>query len=175
MSQTALAPVSLTRGAFGLESPEPLIQRLITQVDVPALAAIADESSRRWHRWRTSSTNPSGDGRRLPLALAPVLEITAGSTALAQWHCAQVGLFAVRRPVVIPAAADIVGHLAALSSEFAAVQKTTADALADHRVVPDEARDIVQRTRDLARQAETFAMAMELELLRKPLAPAGAR
>jgi hypothetical protein len=172
MRHGAVAAAGSGKGTFGVDSPDVIAARLFHAVNITALAACTDLDRKRLYRFATLRDNPSHEHRPLPLELAPVLEIAAGRADLADWHCAQLGGLFIRRPIRPISVQGVLGSLAALSMEFADVQRTSADALHDRRLTAPEARAIIAEVRDLERAAAGFALTLEGELLRKPLARA---
>lgn len=161
--------------AVALEPVDPVVSRLLHSVRITDLATQAGLDRKALFRYATTRENRSGEHRALPLALAPVLELATGRTDLVDWHAAALGGLFVRRPLAPTSVAALLGRLAAVSTEFADVQRRSADALGDSCLTPDEARAVIAEVRELQRQAESYALSLEAELLRKPLAKAARR
>lgn len=168
MPHAAPAAVAVSKGTFGVDSPGPLIAALFQRINVTAFAAIAALDRKKLYRFAATPDNGSGEHRPLPLVLAPALEIATGSTALAQWHCAQLGGLFVRPPRVAVSASTVLAQTATLTAEFSDVQREVARSLDDGVLTMPERRVIVRHLRELQAQAE--ALAMLVTEPRKPLA-----
>lgn len=175
MTNAAAAAAPSETGIFGVESPHAIVHDLAKSVDLSALAASALLDRKSLYRWVTRRDNVSREHVRLPLELAPVLEIATGRTDLVTWHAEQLGGVFVRRPLVAVDVTGVVGHLAAIGSEVADVQRRSADALHDRRISPAESRAILAEVQELERAVVAYRVELEAELLRKPPVRASAR
>lgn len=171
----AAVTAPLSKGTFGLDSPDVLIADLLHRANVTALAACAELDRKSLYRYATLKANPNGEHRPLPFALAPVLEIATGRRDLVDWHAAQLGGLFVPRPRAVDGPAGVLDQVAALTAEFADVQHEAARALLDGDITATEALTIDRELTDLQRYAETLRQLVIARAGRKGLAKATAR
>ncbi|MBI4637659.1 MAG: hypothetical protein HY727_15080 [Candidatus Rokubacteria bacterium] len=156
---------------------EEAFARVIHSRRVTELAAEIGLPLKALYRYATGPENASDEHRDPPAKIIAPLTLATGRLDVLEVLAGQVGCLVVRRPAPARTGPALLGQVAAVTREFADVQRCAAQMFADGRITAVEISAIDQELAELEREAETLrhALARAPAAERKPLARAGAR
>lgn len=124
------------------------------------LAEELEVDKRDLYRWSTNPSNRSDEHRDMPAAMIVPLTIATDDLTILKYLADACGCVVTKRPAAAETASPLLARLAAITAEFADVQRLGAEALGDEQVSGDEARAITMQITELQEAAEALRLAV---------------